>query len=57
MESSQISSFEIPSPMLIIFGGLPATGKRRLRENWRDKSVPLICELTRLSKPSAIPQR
>jgi predicted kinase len=27
MESSKTSSFEIPSPMLIIFGGLPATGK------------------------------
>jgi predicted kinase len=27
MESSKTSSLEIPSPMLIIFGGLPATGK------------------------------
>jgi predicted kinase len=27
MESSKTSSFDIPSPMLIIFGGLPATGK------------------------------
>ena len=27
MESSHKSSLEIPSPMLIIFGGLPATGK------------------------------
>jgi predicted kinase len=27
MENSKISSFDIPLPMLIIFGGLPATGK------------------------------
>ncbi len=27
MESSQTASFDPLSPMLIIFGGLPATGK------------------------------
>jgi predicted kinase len=33
MESSQTASFDLPSPMLIIFGGLPATGKTTIAKD------------------------
>jgi predicted kinase len=33
MESSQTPSFDIPGPMLIIFGGLPAAGKTTIAKD------------------------